>query len=296
MTEYELSDINMAYPSKYKPPLCDENPNDCHFEVGSHLAGEKVRNDDMNINYLIFCRSGHAQISSTLFHDEILCAGEVMFVPRGSECSGVALSDVTLLVHKFNNTVCQHEKCILAYLYSHRHVRSKIYCCKLTVPESLQILISGIISYLTDEMHDNDLWKLKHKELIWGFTRYYELEELQSFFHPMTDEQVPFRNLVITYYRKANNTEKLAELCGYGVHTFRRIFKNEFGVSVHQWLIKKRAENVKFRLSQIYIPFSDIINEFNFSSPQEFNRFCKANIGDTPSNIRQQYLQSSDRE
>ena len=276
----------MEYPNRQNPPFCDENPIDCHFEVKSYPAGETVRNDDSNINYLIFCRSGHARISSTLFHDEILCAGEVIFVPRGSECSGVALSDVTLLMHKFNNTVCQHEKCILAYLYSHRHVRSKIYCCKLTVPESLQILISGIISYLTDEMHDNDLWKLKHKELIWGFTRYYEPEELQSFFHPMTDEQVPFRNLVLTHYRKANNTEELAELCGYGVHTFRRIFKNEFGTPVYRWLIQKRAEHIKYRLSMSYIPLSDIIDEFNFSSAQHFNSFCKQYLGDTPGNLR----------
>ena len=276
----------MEYPNRHNPPFCDENPIDCHFEVKSYPAGETVRNDDSNINYLIFCRSGHARISSTLFHDEILCAGEVIFVPRGSECSGVALSDVTLLMHKFNNTVCQHEKCILAYLYSHRHVRSKIYCCKLTVPESLQILISGIISYLTDEMHDNDLWKLKHKELIWGFTRYYEPEELQSFFHPMTDEQVPFRNLVLTHYRKANNTEELAELCGYGVHTFRRIFKNEFSVPVYRWLIQKRAEHIKYRLSMSYIPLLDIIDEFNFSSAQHFNSFCKQYLGDTPGNLR----------
>ena len=276
----------MEYPNRHNPPFCDENPIDCHFEVKSYPAGETVRNDDSNINYLIFCRSGHARISSTLFHDEILCAGEVIFVPRGSECSGVALSDVTLLMHKFNNTVCQHEKCILAYLYSHRHVRSKIYCCKLTVPESLQILISGIISYLTDEMHDNDLWKLKHKELIWGFTRYYEPEELQSFFHPMTDEQVPFRNLVLTHYRKANNTEELAELCGYGVYTFRRIFKNEFGTPVYRWLIQKRAEHIKYRLSMSYIPLSDIIDEFNFSSAQHFNSFCKQYLGDTPGNLR----------
>lgn len=276
----------MEYPNRQKPPFCDEKPIDCHFEVKNHSAGETVRNDDTNINYLIFCRTGHARITSTLFHDEILCADEVIFVPRGSECSGVALSDVTLLVHKFNNTVCQHEKCILAYLYSHRHVQSKIYCRKLTVPKSLQILISGIISYLTDETHDSDLWKLKHKELIWGFTRYYEAEELQSFFHPMTDEQVPFRNLVLTHYRKANNTEELAKLCGYGVHTFRRIFKNEFGTPVYRWLIQKRAENIKYRLSMSYIPLSDIIDEFNFSSAQHFNSFCKQYLGDTPGNLR----------
>lgn len=279
-----------------KPPFCDGNPIDCQFDIKDYSAGATVHNDDTNINYLIFCCSGHARITSTLFHDEILCAGEVMFVPRGSECSGVALSDVILFVHKFNNTVCNADKCILAFLYSHRHYNAKIYCCKLTIPEPLQTFINGIISYITDETHDADLWELKHKELIWVFTRYYGAEELQSFFHPMTDEQVPFRNLVMTHYRKANNTEELAELCGYGVHTFRRIFKNEFGVPVHQWLIKKRAENVNFRLSQTYIPFSDIIDEFNFSSPQELNRFCKANIGDTPSNIRQKYLQSPDKE
>lgn len=72
-----------------------------------------MHSDDTNIIYLIFCMKGHARITSTFFHDEILCAGEVMFVPRGSEYSGVALSDVTLLVHKYNNTICRAENCIL---------------------------------------------------------------------------------------------------------------------------------------------------------------------------------------
>lgn len=269
-----------------EPPFCDENPIDCQFDMKDYLAGTTVHNDDMNINYLIFCCSGHARITSTLFHDEILCAGEVMFVPRGSECSGVALSDVILFIHKFNNTVCNADKCILAFLYSHRRYKAKIYCCKLTIPEPLQTFINGIISYITDETHDADLWELKHKELIWVFTRYYGAEELQSFFHPMTDEQVPFRNLVMTHYRKANNTEELAKLCGYGVHTFRRVFKNEFGVPVYHWLIQKRAEHIKYRLSMSYIPLSDIIDEFNFSSAQHFNSFCKQYLGDTPGNLR----------
>lgn len=271
-----------------KPPFCDENPIDCHFDVKDYSAGATVHNDDTNVNYLIFCCGGHARITSTLFHDEILCAGEVMFVPRGSECSGVALSDVTLLVHKFNNTVCNAEKCILAFLYSHRHYNAKIYCCKLTIPEPLQTFINGIISYITDETHDADLWELKHKELIWVFTRYYDAEELRSFFHPMTNEQIPFKSLVMTHYRKANNTEELAELCGYGVHTFRRIFKNEFNVPVYRWLIQKRAEHIKYRLSMPYIPLSDIIDEFNFSSPQHFNSFCKQYLGDTPGNLRKE--------
>lgn len=195
-----------------KPSFCDEFPIACSFERKSYQAGATVNNDNTNTNYLIFCQSGHAQITSTLFNDEILCAGEVMFIPRGSECCGTALSDVTLLVHKFNNTVYRAEKCILSYLYSRRLPDSKVYCCKLTAPTSMRVFMDTVATYITDETHDSDLWKLKHKELIWVFTRYYTAEELRIFFHPMTDEQVPFKNIVLTHYRKANNTEELASL------------------------------------------------------------------------------------
>ena len=282
--------MNLLCKPKHKYTLCNETPSDCHFELKSFPAGTTVHNDDANINYLIYCQSGHARISSTLFHDEILCEGEIMFVPRQSECTGTALSDVTLLVHKFNNTVCCSEKCILSYLYTHRHIDSKIYCCKLTAPGSLQTLMSGVSSYIDDEKHDLQIWHLKHKELIWVFTRYFSVEELRSFFHPMTDEQVPFKSLVLTHYRKANDAQELADLCGYGIHTFRRTFKREFELPVQKWLIMKRAELVRLRLSQLYIPFADIIDEFNFTSPQELTRFCKANLGDTPSSLRKGYL------
>lgn len=67
-----------------KPSFCDEFPIACSFERKSYPMGAIVNNDDANINYLIFCQSGHAKITSTLFHDEILCAGEVMFVPVGA--------------------------------------------------------------------------------------------------------------------------------------------------------------------------------------------------------------------
>lgn len=276
------------------PPFCDEFPADCFFEMKRYAEGAAMHNDDTSANYLIFCYSGHFRITSTQFHDETLYAGEVMFIPRTGECCGTALSDVTLLVHRFNNTVCHSEKCILSYLYSHRQPDSKVYCCKLTIPNSMQVLMSSIAAYITDDTHDADLWKLKHKELIWVFTRYYAAEELRPFFHPMTDEQVPFRSLVLTHCRKANNAEELAAFCGYGIYTFRRLFRKEFGTPVHQWLMQKRAENVNYRLSQPYIPFSDIIEEFNFSSPQQFNRFCKLSLGDTPSNLRQRYIRRTE--
>lgn len=152
--------------------------------------------------------------------------------------------------------------------------------------------MESISYYLADDTGDLLLWHLKHKELIRLFSRYYSAEELQAFFHPMTGEAVPFRNLVLSHYMKANDTKELADLCGYGLATFRRVFKEEFETPVYQWLLKKRSEHILYRLSFPYIPFQEIMEEFNFTSPQQFNRFCKTNLGDTPTNLRKKHQSS----
>lgn len=278
---------------KPKHPFCEETVADCSFSMKDYPAGAVIQKEDLGTHSLVFCHTGHLRISCRLFHDEVLCAGEIMLIPRQSECAGVTLSDATLLVHRFNNTVCNPEKCILAYLYSHRPLQTKSYCCKLTVCSSFRVLMENIIFHIADKKYDIELWEMKHKELIWGFTRYYSTEELCAFFHPMTGEQIPFKSMVLAHYRKAEYTDRLAEVCGYQLRTFRRRFKEEFGVSVHKWLISKRAELIKDRLFLNYIPFSDIIAEFHFSSPQQFNRFCKDNLGDAPQNLRQRYTDES---
>lgn len=148
------------------------------------------------------------------------------------------------MIHTFNNTVCRPENCILNYLYTHRQKKedgkATVYCCKLPAHEVIVTFMQSICHYLTDSTGDLLLWHLKHKELIRLFSRYYAAEELQAFFHPMTGEEVPFKSLVLAHYMKANDTRELADLCGYGVATFRRIFKEEFGTAVYNGMIQKR--------------------------------------------------------
>lgn len=276
--------------AKYKNLLCAENPQGCSFHIISYSKGVERSCIELEQHVLLFCTKGHIRISSNLFNEEFLCAGEILFIPRGSDYHGVALSDTTLLMHYFNNTVCHIENCILSFLYTHKHIEPQpgksYYYSKLTACGQLAHLMDGVGGYISDETHEPSLWNLKHKELIWLFTKYYTPEELRLFFHPMTDEEVPFRSLVLAHYRKAEYTDTLAEMCGYGLYTFRRMFKKEFGMSPYKWLTLKRAEHVRHRLSLPYIPFADIIEEFHFSSAGHFSNFCKQYLGDTPTNLR----------
>lgn len=280
--------------------ICSENPSGCFFRFSYYEKGAERTSYGLEQHVLLFCQSGHIRITSNLFKEEFLCAGEILFVPRGSDYHGVALSDAVLLVHYFSNVVCHVENCLLSFLYSHtpvEHQPGKAYFySKLTACGQLAHIMDGVGGYIRDKKHEPALWGLKHKELIWLFTKYYTPEELRLFFHPMTDEEVPFKSLVLAHYRKAEYTDVLAEMCGYPLHTFRRIFKKEFGMSAHKWLTMKRAEHIRHRLSLPYIPLADIIEEFHFSSPQQFNRFCKDNLGDTPTELRKRYTEASDND
>lgn len=280
--------------------ICDENPIGCSFHFSYYKKGERNSSYGLKQHVLLFCKSGHIRITSNLFKEEFLCAGEILFIPRGSDYHGVAQSDVVLLVHYFNNVVCHVENCLLSFLYSHTPVEYQPgkmhFYSKLTACGQLSHIMDGVEGYIMDKKHEPALWGLKHKELIWLFTQYYTPEELRLFFHPMTDEDVPFKSLVLAHYRQAEYTDVLAEMCGYGLHTFRRLFKKEFGISPYKWLMMKRAEHIRHRLSLSYISFADIIEEFHFSSPQQFTRFCKDNLGDTPVNLRRTYIQTGEKD
>lgn len=50
---------------------------------------------------------------------------------------------------------------------------------------------------------------------------------------------------VTKHYMKAKNTGHLADLCGYSLSTFRRLFCEEFRTTPHEWLKGLRKDKVK---------------------------------------------------
>ena len=279
-------------PHSFRPSrsFCDEPVVDCDFERRS-LSAEVTVHYRTEANCLLFCRMGCARITSTLFQNKMLYAGEVRFIPRGCEYCIMVGDEAKLLVHHFNHMTCIPGECALSRLFFPYRFQSKKYCCKLDIRPSLLTLVDGIFSYIEDAKHDFLLWYLKHRELVWVFTRYYSIDELCSFFQPIEEEQSSFKKLVFTHYHKTKFTGELAGMCDYGVHNFRKVFRKEFSVPPYRWMILKRAEHVRFRLTMSRVPFADIIEEFNFSSPAHFTTFCKRYLGDTPSNLRKSVLE-----
>lgn len=270
---------------------CNETPTECRFMLTDYEKRESFMFIHANVNSLLYCDKGSVKISSSLFKEEIILEGELMFIPRLIDYKGIALEQTHLVIHQFNHTTCHPENCILNYLFTHQK-RTGVdiqYHCRLTSNKMLQTFMNSISSYILDGTSDVFLWNLKHKELIRILSRYYPPKILQSFFHPMIDEDVPFKSLVLSHHLKVKTAKELAELCGYGIETFRRLFNKEFQMPIYKWLQMKRAEQVIFKLSLPHLSLKEIAIEIGMS-PQQFNRFCKENLGDTPGNLRERLI------
>ena len=110
-------------------------------------------------------------------------------------------------------------------------------------------------------------------ELFLLFRGFYRKEELAYLFHPIVGKSLDFRSLILENYLKVDQVDGLAKIAGMGRTNFNNKFKEEFGISPHQWLLKQKAKHVRL---------------YKFNSATHFTRFCKQQFGCTPSELLRQ--------
>src|SRR5258708_23342324 len=74
----------------------------------------------------------------------------------------------------------------------------------------------------------------------------------------------------------------LAKECGLSVSHFARSFKAVFGVSSHQWLIRKRIDLTKELLTKTTLPLSEIAVQSGFGDQAAFTRTFHRIAGASP--------------
>lgn len=156
----------------------------------------------------------------------------------------------------------------------------------MPITPALKLFFQTIETYLSDKKGSNLIWEMKHKELFYIFTQYYNNEDLYRFFQILFSDFASFKSLVLIHADSAKDCGELAERCGYGIKTFRRIFKQQFGKPTLQWLHEQKAAHIKRLILSPDVLFKDIIYQFDFTSASHFNKFCKKNLGETPTNLR----------
>ena len=115
---------------------------------------------------------------------------------------------------------------------------------------------------------------------------YYPIKELAAFYAPIYRYSHSFQYFVMQNYQKAKDVETFAQLGGYSVPTFRRIFKDTFGEPAYQWMLKRKCQDIHNDLIMTELSISEICYKYGFESLSNFSHFCRANFGQSPRSVR----------
>jgi len=150
----------------------------------------------------------------------------------------------------------------------------------------MRFFLDGMRMTLVDDLLCAGYLQSKQTELFYILNCYYTLNELSAFYSPIYSHSRSFRYFVLHNYQKAKDVEAFAQLGGYTVPTFRRIFKETFDEPAYQWMLKQKRQDIYNDITTTSMSITEISNKYNFESLANFSHFCRTNFGKSPRALR----------
>lgn len=275
----------------YDKNTCSSYKNDdsvCfkHIKSAGGIISDGWKSDGIQ---WIFVLSGTLEVK-TKDKEITLEAGDMFLLPV-EKYAVISLEESELIFFTSDRPT---EYCVtmLAELFENvREVEERFV--KLKIVNPLDKFLSLLMVYMDSGVDCKYLFEGKQHELFMVIRACYTEEELVSFLYPLTlRKDSDQRKLIIDNCSKAKNIQELATLCGYSVGGFKRLFKEIFNEPIYRWMQQQKVNSLKIRLREKDVNLKELIDEYGFSSPAHFTKFCKQWLGMVPT----QYIKKQQKE
>ena len=249
-----------------------------NFPRGQHFPADKCTQ-----NCILFMIKGELLVNSQEYPGTSLRDGQFILQAIGSKIELLALTEVEYIVYWFNELP---QICESYYREILNTSEAPLTYTPLVMNYRLSRFITDLGEYLTEGISCGPFIDIKSQELVFLLTCYYPRPQLSNFFYPISTYTESFQYFIMQNYNKVKNVEEFAHLGGYTVTTFRRLFRNMYGVPVYEWILDKKREGILDDLQHTKERITDISTRYGFDSLSHFAHFCKASFGDSPRALR----------
>ncbi|MEG2946104.1 MAG: AraC family transcriptional regulator [Bacteroidales bacterium] len=251
-----------------------------HFTL---TVNEKINFPNNEFNVMIFNIIGCIiiYVNNSIIKVE---KDELIQIPRSWKYTIEAQQESEILIVLFNHPLFITNKEILSQI-DNQHSKVKISLKTFPVPKFLIEFNNYLISFIKREFSNEYFYELKFNELFLLVSICFKREELMTLFYYTLTESGYFKSVVLEEYKNAKNVVDLAKTLGVSMTTFNIKFTQEFGTTPGKWLTQQKAKEIYIRMYNPNIKIKDLINDFEFSSPTQFTRFCRNQFGMTPTQL-----------
>ena len=257
------------------------------FKVFRYPKEERLPSGSVLYSSLFFVLEGSVHLVDDVFSEQAVPAGEFFLLTKGTYVKGRAAQGSLVIRCFFSKEMQLCNRFSLEQLGA--FVADKATCSFATLPicERLDEFLRLTVRYLDDGLSCMHFHQGKRNELFWLLRGYYSKEDLAKLFYPLLNTDLDFRDFVVENYKKAKDVKELSALAHQSLSTFNRHFKKAFGIPAAEWIEKEKAKDLYREICITDRPFSEIADEYNFSSASYFTTFCKRHFGKTPKELRE---------
>lgn len=227
---------------------------------------------------------GELLVNSEEYPGTTLQGRQCILQAIGSKVELLALTDVEFLTYQFTELPLL---CDERYKKILEAAHAPLTYTPLAVIPKLERLFEDLTEYFKEQPYTCSKYlDIKCQEIVYILTCYYPIQQVCTFFYPISTYTESFHYFVMQNYDKVKNVEEFAHLGGYTTTTFRRLFRNMYGVPVYEWILDKKREGILNDLRYTKQRISTISARYGFDSLSHFAHFCKDSFGDTPRALR----------
>lgn len=218
-----------------KCQMCPKSVENAVFHV-FHKQGFHIPVIRSEFNFMLFILKGEILVNSEEYAGTTVKTGEFILQPITAKIEILAMIDTECIYYRFNQPELFCDK---RYHHIMNDIPGPLINTPLKIVPALEYFLICTNTYLSEPKICRELLSLKRKELAFILGHYYTDYELASLIHPLSQYTTSFQYFVIQNYKKVKTVEEFAQLGGYSLTTFRRIFDTIFHVPVHEWMTEQ---------------------------------------------------------
>lgn len=236
-------------------------------------------------NHLLFVLEGEISLDFNEYKNCMIKADEMFFLPALVRIRWAVLSTVKLVIFKNSDMFFPWTGEAADRLLEKKQAMT-FEGTGIPMKEEISLWVRQIMHYDQTGLSCNHIMAVKRQELNLLLEHFYTEVEIVQLFYNSLGTNLIFKGLVRSNYMKVKTTEELALLLGYGVKTFRKLFKENFGETPSKWMQKQMLLQIKRKLQKRDMSFKQIMFECQFTSSSHFYHYCRKHLGATPTQIR----------
>lgn len=251
------------------------------FRILDLQEGDELVNGFIPKNHFFFLLEGKARFSMNEGIYDQLSDGQMLLVPLNATSQLIALQHCKIVIHSFSSLLPEAEAQV-NLLYKQNPDYKEQHIPILPIHPLVRSFGWNVYEIIRYGKMNPTLMRLKRLEIFTLLVNTLSIDNLLSFFYPLLNKQYSFRTIVINSPSMVT-VDDLVSRSGMCRTKFYQRFKQEFHMSVHQWLQLRRAFQVREVAGYPGMTVKALMTNMKFASSSTFVSFCQTFYGCTPS-------------